>query len=57
MICLENSLVVDSLKSAYIRRNMRLKDYDYSQDGANFITIVTQNRACLFGSIIEGKWF
>lgn len=36
------------------RRSIRLPEYDYSQSGAYFITIVTQNRVCLFGSIMEG---
>jgi len=36
------------------RRSLRLKNYDYSQPGANFITIVTQNRECLFGDISNG---
>ncbi len=51
------------------RRSIRLKDYDYSQKGAYFVTICTQNRECLFGQIenavillndagkmIEGWW-
>jgi REP element-mobilizing transposase RayT len=33
------------------RRSIRLKNYDYSQEGAYFITICTQNRECLFGEI------
>jgi len=33
------------------RRSIRLKGYDYSQAGLYFITICTQNRACLFGRI------
>lgn len=33
------------------RRSIRLKDYNYSQEGAYFITICTHNRACLFGEI------
>lgn len=33
------------------RKLIRLKDYDYSQAGAYFITICTQNRECLFGNI------
>ncbi len=37
------------------RKNLRLPDYDYSLDGAYFVTIVTQNRNCLFGSIIDNK--
>jgi putative transposase len=35
------------------RRSIRLKGYDYSQAGAYFITICCQDRACLFGKIIE----
>lgn len=37
------------------RRSIRLKGYDYSQAGLYFITICTQNRACLFGNIVNGK--
>jgi REP element-mobilizing transposase RayT len=37
------------------RRSIRLKEYDYSQAGAYFITIVTQERECLFGEIIDGE--
>ncbi len=37
------------------RRSIRLKDYDYSQAGAYFITICTQNRECLFGEIKDGQ--
>jgi len=37
------------------RRSIRLKEYDYSQVGAYFITIVTQDRACLFGKVMDGK--
>ena len=37
------------------RRSVRLKNYDYSQAGAYFITICTQNRECLFGEIIDAK--
>lgn len=36
------------------RRSIRLKGYDYSQKGAYFITICTQNRECLFGDIADG---
>jgi REP element-mobilizing transposase RayT len=32
-----------------------LKGYDYSQEGAYFITICTQDRVCLFGDIVDGK--
>lgn len=37
------------------RKSIRLKGYDYSQAGLYFITICTQNRACLFGEIIGGE--
>src|SRR5216684_6315025 len=37
------------------RRAIRLKDYDYKQAGAYFVTICTQERACLFGVIRDGK--
>jgi putative transposase len=36
------------------RQSIRLKDYDYSAAGAYFITVCTQNRACLFGEIMDG---
>ena len=36
------------------RRSVRLKDYDYSQQGAYFVTICAKNRACLFGEIVDG---
>jgi REP element-mobilizing transposase RayT len=39
----------------YNRRSIRLNDYDYSQAGAYFITICTQNRDCLFGNIVNGE--
>jgi REP element-mobilizing transposase RayT len=37
------------------RRSIRLKGYDYSQEGLYFITICTHNRKCLFGEITDGK--
>lgn len=37
------------------RRSIRLKRYDYSQKGAYFVTICTQNRECVFGEIINGE--
>lgn len=37
------------------RTKMRLPEYDYAQAGAYFVTIVTQNRRCLFGEIIESE--
>ena len=37
------------------RRSIRLKGYDYTQPGAYFITICTQNRECLFGDVVDGE--
>lgn len=37
------------------RKLQRLQGYDYSQNGAYFITICTQNRSPLFGDIINDK--
>ncbi len=36
------------------RRSIRLREYDYSQPGAYFVTICAQNRECLFGNIVNG---
>ncbi len=35
------------------RRSIRLKEYDYSQAGAYFITLGTHNHICLFGDIVD----
>jgi REP element-mobilizing transposase RayT len=37
------------------RRSIRLKGYDYSQEGLYFITICCQNRICRFGKIENDK--
>jgi REP element-mobilizing transposase RayT len=37
------------------RRSIRLQGYDYTQPGAYFVTLVTYNRACLFGDIVDGE--
>jgi putative transposase len=39
------------------RRSIRLKGYDYSSEGAYYVTIVTQGRECLFGEIINGEMY
>ena len=49
----------------YHRRSIRLKGYDYSQEGAYFVTVCTHNRECIFGEvllnefgkIVESVWF
>lgn len=35
------------------RRSIRLPNYDYSQSGAYYITIVTWHRECLFGDVVD----
>lgn len=37
------------------RRSVRLRDYDYSQQGLYFITLCVKNRVCMFGNITEGE--
>ncbi|MCU0662783.1 MAG: hypothetical protein MUC50_10715 [Myxococcota bacterium] len=37
------------------RRFIRLRDYDYSQAGAYFVTICAKDRACLFGDVLNGE--
>ncbi len=36
------------------RKSIRLAEYDYSQEGAYFVTICTHGRKCLFGKIADG---
>jgi hypothetical protein len=37
------------------RRSIRLKGYDYSQEGLYFVTICCQNKECLFGKIVDNE--
>ncbi|MBW2050451.1 MAG: transposase [Deltaproteobacteria bacterium] len=37
------------------RNTLRLRNFDYSALGAYFVTICTQDRACLFGDIHDGQ--
>ena len=37
------------------RRSIRLQGYDYTRQGAYFVTICTRNRECLLGDIVEGR--
>ncbi len=39
----------------YNRRSIRLKDYDYTQSGAYFVTLCVQNHRCVFGYIEDGE--
>ena len=42
-------------KGKHHRRSIRLKNYDYSQGGAYFVTICTFNKECLLGNILDGE--
>ena len=42
-------------KNRYRIESARLRNHDYSQPGAYFITICTNNRECLFGNVENGK--
>jgi len=37
------------------RHSLRLQDYDYTHEGAYFVTVCLKERACLFGDISDGK--
>lgn len=37
------------------RRSIRLEGYDYTQAGANFVTLVTAGRVERFGTIVNGE--
>jgi REP element-mobilizing transposase RayT len=39
----------------YHHQSIRLKDYDYTQAGAYFITICTHNRKCVLGDVVNGE--
>ena len=34
------------------RKQLRLKEYDYSQPGSYFVTVCTHERQCLFSSYV-----
>jgi putative transposase len=36
------------------RRSIRLKEYDYTQNGAYFVTICAHERRCIFGDVVGG---
>ena len=37
------------------RRSVRLKGFDYSQEGMYFVTICVQDQECLFGKVKNGE--
>jgi REP element-mobilizing transposase RayT len=40
-------------KNRPVRRPTRAPEYDYAQPGAYFVTVVTQDRRCLFGEVVN----
>ena len=40
-----------SIRRVQHRRSIRLRDYDYSEEGGYFVTICTHNKECVFGEI------
>jgi putative transposase len=36
------------------RKSLRLSHFDYATPGAYFVTVCTQDRACLFGTVRDG---
>ncbi len=47
--------VVNYLAGRHHRRSIRLKNYDYSQAGAYFVTVCSWNKECIFGEIVNGE--
>ena len=39
----------------HYRRSIRLRGYDYTHAGAYYVTIVAQDRVCLFGEVVGEK--
>jgi REP-associated tyrosine transposase len=37
------------------RRSIRLQNFDYGSYGAYFVTLVTRDRKCVFGNIVDGQ--
>lgn len=48
---------MDKGVSIHHRQSLRLKDFDYSQEGLYYITIVVHERRCIFGEIDGEKFF
>ena len=45
----------DDDMNVHYPRSIRLKGYDYAQDGAYFVTICTHRQSCLLGEIVDGE--
>lgn len=42
-------------RNKYKIKSIRLKGWDYSENGYYYITVCTKNRECVFGDIVNGK--
>jgi len=47
--------MTEKYKNKYRTTSRRLPGWDYSSNGYYFITLVTQNRECILGEIVDGK--
>ena len=54
LIAFMYNLGMDTRRETHHRQSTRLPHYDYSQPGAYFVTLVTCDRACLFGEVRDG---
>ncbi len=50
-------IINTNISAIHHRRSIRLKNYDYSQEGLYFITLCVQNRQHIFGEIKSGELF
>ncbi len=46
---------MDKFKDKYRIQSHRMPGWDYSTNGIYFITLVTQNRECILGEIVDEK--
>ena len=50
-----NNMPIEADSTPRHRRSLRLREYDYSQSGAYFITVCTRNRECMLGYVSDGE--
>lgn len=55
MLCFQRKPPMKFDPKTHHRHSIRLKGYDYSQSGAYFVTLVTWQRECLFGEVVNGE--
>jgi len=44
---------MDVRKGLPVRQSVRLRNFDYTSAGAYFVTVCTQNRACILGEVAD----